>query len=338
MDTMRSLPKLSLAILKDTISSTMTLDVSLMEYVKVSPIPISTKRDRTIETWRPLCMDVDVEMTQLVTTSWAEGIMQEWEGDTPTPTPTSMGMVRAVGIIKIKDSRDLCSLLSPTVTVVVGVGEVIMDEEDDTIMAPLHSLLDHLGIEVHLDIIVILQDHLQDHPVSIIVHHHLLGHLDRPDIMVPPHHPQDLMDHVDIVGIMDHPLLLDLDIIGLHLRLLGVVISHLHHHLDVVMGADLLLHLLSVQDLLPLLDMDRDNTDHLLSLQDQDIMDPHLPVDIESIEDTGPRVLIQEVIQDRLESTGLVLVHPLLLDAGARSMLSPVLMDLSPLDIKSMAM
>jgi hypothetical protein len=145
------------------------------------------------------------------------------------------------------------------------------------------------------------------------------------------------MDHVDIIGIMDH-LLLGLDIIGLLLLLLDVVISHLHHHLDVVMGADLLLHLLSVQDLLPLLDMDRDNTDHLLSLQDQDIMDPHLPVDIESIEDTGPRVLIQEVIQDRLESTGLVLVHPLLLDAGARSMLSPVLMDLSPLDIKSMAM
>jgi hypothetical protein len=84
--------------------------------------------------------------------------------------------------------------------------------------------------------------------------------------------------------------------------------------------------------------MDQDNMDHLLSLQDQNTTDPHLPMDIETIEDPGPGVLMEEVIEDHLESTGLVLVHPLRLDAGAKSMLSQVLMDLSPLDIKGMTM
>jgi hypothetical protein len=140
---MRNLPKVQVwvAILKDTISSTMTLAVSLMEYVKVSPIPISTKRGPPIiKTWTPLFMDVVVEMIQLVTTSWAEDIIQKGEGDTPTLTPMVMS---TEVIIKIKDSRDLCFLLSPTVTVVVGVEEVIMEEDDTIIMVPLRSLLDH---------------------------------------------------------------------------------------------------------------------------------------------------------------------------------------------------
>jgi hypothetical protein len=337
---MRSLPKLSVAILKDTISSTTTLAVSLMEYVKVSPIPISTKRDRTIKTWTPPFMDVDAEMIQLVTTSWDEDIIQEKKEDTPTPTPMVMS---TEDIIKIKDSRDLCSLLSPTATVVVGVEEVIM-EEDDTIIiiTVLHSLLDHLGIEAtHLHLlghlgITVLHHHLQDHPVSIIIHPHLPDHL---DIMVPHHHHHllDLMDPVDIIDPMDH-LLLGLDIIGL-LRHLDVVISHYHLHLDVVMGADLLIHLPSVQDLLPLLDMDRDNMDHLISLQDQDITDLHLPM-VETIEDLAQKVLMEELIEVLLSlDISAVLVHPLpLRDADARSMLSPVLMDLSPLDIKGMTM
>jgi len=326
-------------MLRDTISSMKVKiqAVNLMEYVKGSPIHVSTKRVRTIiKTWTPLFMDVVVEMIQLVTTSWAEDIIQEWEGDTPMPTPTTMGMVLAMGIIKIKVSRDICSLLSPTVTVVVGVEEVIM-EEDDTIiiiiMVPLHSLLDHQGIEVlhlhlpgHLDITVL---HLQDHPVSIIVLLHLQDHL---DIMaLHHHHLQDLMDPVDIIGIMDHPHL-DLDIIGLLPHHLDVVISNLHLHLDVVMGVDLCPH-----SVLHLLDMDQDNMDHLLSLQDQGIMDPHLPM-VETIEDLAQKVLMEEVIVDRSESTGLVLVHPLLRRASARSMPTPVLMDRSTLDIKGMTM
>jgi hypothetical protein len=340
---MRSLPKLSVAILKDTISSTTTLAVSLMGYAKVYPIPISTKRGPTIiKTWTPLFMDVVVEMIQLVTTSWAEDIIQGGKEDTPTPMATGMVM-STEDIIKIKDSRDLCFLLSHLDTVVVVVGEVIM-EKDDTIIIimVLHSLLDHQGIEAphlhllgHLDITVL---HLQDHPVSIIVHHHLQGHL---DIMVPHHHhPQCLMDHVDIIGIMDHPLL-DLDIIGLLLLLLlDVVISHFRlHHLDVVMGVDLHIHLRLVLDLL--LAMDQDNTDHLLSLQDQDIMDLHPPMDIEIIEDPGPGVLVEEVIEVLLSlDISAVLVHPLpLRDADARSVIPPsMVMDLSPFDIKSMTM
>jgi hypothetical protein len=219
-------------MLKDTIFSTTTRAVSLMEYAKVSPIPISTKRVRTNKTRKPLFMDVVVEMIQLVTTSWDEDIMQEWEVDTPTPTPTSMGMVPAVGIIKIKDSRDLYFLLSHLDTVVVVVGEVIM-EKDDTIIIimVLHSLLDHQGIEApHL--------HLLGH-LGITVLHHLQDHL---DIMVPHHHhPRCLMDPVDIIGIMDHSHhhLPDLDIIGLHPHHLDVVISHLRlHHLDAIMNVD----------------------------------------------------------------------------------------------------
>jgi hypothetical protein len=335
---MRSLPKLSVAILKDTISSTTTLAVSLMGYAKVYPIPISTKRGPTIiKTWTPLFMDVVVEMIQLVTTSWAEDIIQGGKEDTPTPMATGMVM-STEDIIKIKDSRDLCSLLSHLDTVVVGVEEVIMEKDDTiTIILVLHSLLHrqviealHLHLLGHLDIIVLLQDH----PVSIIVHHHLPGHL---DIMLPHHHHlQDLMDHVDIIGIMDHPLLLlDLDIIGLHLRLLGVVISHHHLHLDVVMGADLLHHLPSVQDLLPLLDMDRDNTDHPLPLQHQDTMDLHLPM-VETIEDLA-KGLMEELIEVLLSlDISAVLVHPLL-DATASPITPPgMVMDLSPLDIKGM--
>lgn len=262
----------------------------------------------------------------------------------------------AEDIIKIKDSLDLCFLLSHLDTVVVGVEEVIMDEDNTIIITMVvHSLLDHQGIEAlhlhlmgHLDITVL---HLQDHPVSIIVQPHLLGHLDI--TVLPHHHLQDLMDHVDIIEPMGH-LLLDLDIIGLlrhldvvmnvdhrhldmdHLLLLDVVISRLlPHHLDVVTGVDLHLHLRLVLDLL----LDQDNMDHRLSLQDQDNMDLHPPMDIETIEDLA-KGLMEEVIKDLLSlDISAVLVHPLpFLDADARSMPTPVLMDLSPLDIKGMTM
>jgi hypothetical protein len=312
-----------------------------MEYARVSPIPISTKRDRTIKTRMPLFMDVVVKMNPIqATTRWAEDIIQEGKEDTPTPMPMVMS---AEETIKIKDSRDLCSLLSHLdTTVVVGVEEVIV-EEDNTIiiiMVHLHSLLDHQGIEGlhphllgHLDITVLLHHHLQDliHPVDIIDpmdHPHLdldiISHLLLPDVVIS--HLR--LHHLDAVMNVDHRHL-DMD----HLPLLDVVISHLlTHHLDVVMGVDLYPH-----SVLHLLDMDQDNMDSLLSLQDQNTTDPHLLMDIETIEGPGPGVLMEEVIEDRSESTGLVLVHPLL-HAGARPMPTLVLTDRSPLDIKGMTM
>ena len=65
-------------------------------------------------------------------------------------------------------------------------------------------------------------------------------------------------------------------------------------------------------------------------------MDLHLPM-VETIEDLAQKVLMEEVIVDRSESTVLVLVH-LLRRANARSMPTPVLMDHSLLDIKGMTM
>ena len=303
---MRNLPKVwvSVAILKDTICSTMTttrvVSLNLMAYAKDYPIPISTKIGPTIiKTWTQLFMDVDVVLGMipiLVTTGWDEDIIQGGEEDTPTLTPMVMDMIMSgEDIIKIKDSQDLYSLLSHLdrdTTVVVEVGEVIINKVDITIMV-LNSLLDRQGIEVHLDITV--------------------------------HHPQDLMDHVNIIGIMDHHLLLGLDIIShlLPLLLLDASISRAHlPPLDVDMGVDI-----------PLLDIGMDIMDHLLSLLDQDIMEPHLLM--EEISDDLPKVLMEEAIEDHPENTGLVLVHPHL-DASARSMPTTVLMDLFLWDIKGM--
>lgn len=305
-----------MAILRDTISSTMTttrvVSLNLMEYAKDYPIPISTKRDRTIIKTQPLLvMDVDVVLGMipiLVITGRDEGIIHEGEEDILTPMATGM-IIPAEDITKIKGSRDLYSLLSHLdrdTTVVVEVGEVIINEVDITIMVP-HSLLDHQGIEVHLD------------------------------IMVPHHHPQDHMDHMDIVeiiGIMDHPLLLDmdhllllgLDIIALHLLLLDATISRAHlRHLDVDMGMDL-----------PLLDIGMGIMDHLLSLLDQDNMDPLM--DVSTVEDLA-KVLMEEVIEDLHPlDISAVLVHPHL-DASVVSITSPVMeMDLMFLDIKGMTM
>lgn len=115
-------------------------------------------------------------------------------------------------------------------------------------------------------------------------------------------HPQDrlvIMDAVDIIGIMDHPLRLDMDqdimdrlhlgyqVIGImdHLLLLDVGISraHLLHHLDVDVNVDLL-HL----------DMD------------QVIMDIETTKD----EDLGPKVLTEEIIEALLSlDIRVVLVH-----------------------------
>ena len=158
--------------MKDTIYSTtlkipaVTPAVSLMGYAKDYSIPISIKKGTTtikikikIQLPPPLLRNVDVKM-DMVTTGWAEDIIQEGVGEVPTSTLTIIVMASAEDIIKIKDhpkgpaSRDLCSLLSPmamvmNIMVLAEVGEAITDEEDRIIiMVFIHSLLDHQGIEV----------------------------------------------------------------------------------------------------------------------------------------------------------------------------------------------
>jgi len=307
------------AILKATISSTMittrVVSLNLMEYARVYPIPISTRRLRTIIKTQPLLvMDADVVLGMipiLVITGRDEGIIHEGEEDILTPMATGM-IIPAEDITKIKGSRDLYSLLSHLdITVVVGVEEVIINEVNITIMV-LHFLLDHQGIEVHLDIIVLLLQDLME----------IIGIMDHPLLLDMDHlHPDS-----QVIGIISHLLLLlGLDIIGLHLLLLDASISRAHlRHLDVDMGVDL-----------PLLDIGMDIMDHLLSLQDQDTMDPLLPVDMGTIEDQGPKVLMEELIE-ALHSLDIsaVLAHPL--HASVRSMASLVV-DLLFLDIKGMA-
>ena len=205
-----------------------------------------------------------------------------------------MDMAPVEGVIKIKDppkgpaSQDLCSLLSPMAMamssmVLVEVGEATTDGEDRIIiMVLLHSLMDHQCIEVLLP-----QDQV---------------HL---DIVLLRHH-QDLMDSVNIIGIMHH-----------HLLLLDVGISRAHlHHLDVDVKVDLL-HL----------DMD------------QDIMDPHLHmVETTEDEDRGPKVLPEEIIEALLSlDISVVLVH--LLRASVRSIIPQVAgMDRSLLGPKDITM
>ena len=297
--------------MKDTIFSTTTLAVSLMEYAKDYSIPISNKKDTTIIKIKiniqlpiPLYRNVDVKM-DMVTIGWAEETIREGGGETPASMPTIMDTATAEAIIKIKDSpkrpdsQDLCFLLSPmamavNIMALVKAGEVITDEEDPTIiMVLLRSLLGHQGIEVlhpqdHLDIIVLLL--LQDGLDTMLLRHH-----------------QDLISDVNIIGIMDHPLLLDMDpdimdrlrqesqVIGimdhLLLPLMDASISraHLHHlHVDVNVNVDL----------------------HHLDM-DQDIMDPHLPMDkTVGDEDLGPTVLTEKIIEALLPlDTKAVLVH-----------------------------
>jgi len=288
-----------------------------MEYAKDYPIPISTRRNRTIIKTQPLLvMDVDVVLGMipiLVITGRDEGIIHEGEEDIFTPMATGM-IIPGENIIKIKDSRDLCFLLSHldrNTRAVVEVEEVIIAEVNTIIMVHLHSLLDHQGIEVHLDIIVLLLQDLME----------IIGIMDHPLLLDMDHlHPDS-----QVIGIMDHLLLLGLDIIGLHLLLLDASISRAHlPHLDVDMVVD---H--------PLME-GMDIMDHLLSLQDRDARHPLLPVDMNTVEDL-PKVLMKEVIKDHSENTGFVLVHPHL-DASVRPMPTPVLMDLFPWDIKGMVM
>jgi hypothetical protein len=190
--------------------------VGLVEYAKVFPTLISTVKviPTIIKTWIAA-----VDMIPTLVTSWAEvDISQEGEEDTLTPMVMVIvtDMVNKIkDSIKMVDSRDLCSLLShmvidTMVLIEVEVEEVIMEQVDittATIMVP-HSLLDFRAIEVHL------QDHLD---INVLPRHHLQDHMDIASIMLPLRHLQDLMDIVDIIGLMDHPLLLD--IIGLLLHL-----------------------------------------------------------------------------------------------------------------------
>ena len=140
------------------------------------------------------------------------------------------------------------------------------------------------------------------------------------------HHP-DLMDAVDIIGIMGRPLLLDMD---------PDIMDRLHPHSQVNCIMDHLLLLVDASiSRAHLHHLDGDVNVDLLHLDmDQDIMDIETTKD----EDLGPKVLIEEIIEDLLSlDTRAVLVH--LSHASVRSIITTVVgMGHSPLGPKGMVM